>query len=107
MSQQCNEEGYAGNDTLCARDSDRDNFPDVELDCDDSTCLKVATLHNCIIYCDFMLRTIVLLLLVRRENLVSHQVASYCLKNKCVAIYVTVSAKTVLIGTFSIMRKPI
>ena len=49
MSQQCNEEGYAGNDILCARDSDRDNFPDVELNCNESTCFKVATLHmyNC------------------------------------------------------------
>ena len=38
---QCNEEGYAGNDTLCARDSDRDGFPDVEINCDENTCSMV------------------------------------------------------------------
>ena len=44
FTQQCNEEGYAGNDALCARDSDRDNFPDVELNCSEPTCSVVRRL---------------------------------------------------------------
>ena len=44
FTQQCNEEGYAGNDTLCARDSDRDNFPDVKLNCSEPTCSVVRKL---------------------------------------------------------------
>lgn len=38
---QCNEEGYTGNGTLCARDSDHDTFPDVALNCSSPTCSKV------------------------------------------------------------------
>ena len=52
MPQQCNE-GYAGNDTLCAKDSDRDNFPDVELDCDKPTCSVVC--YNSIVNCLFVI----------------------------------------------------
>ena len=73
MSQQCNEEGYAGNDTLCARDSDRDNFPDVKLDCDEPTCSMVcySSIADYLLYYDFMLRMVVLILLERRGILVN------------------------------------
>ena len=79
MSPQCNEEGYAGNDTLCARDSDRDNFPDVELDCNEPTCLMVCynDIRTCFVICDFMLRMIVLILLEREEILVNQMVYTY------------------------------
>ena len=42
-SKQCNEEGYTGNGTLCARDSDRDTFPDVNINCSLATCNMVHT----------------------------------------------------------------
>lgn len=38
---QCNSPAYSGNGTVCARDSDEDTLPDVDLGCDEIFCEKV------------------------------------------------------------------
>ena len=47
---QCNNPVYSGNGTVCARDSDEDTLPDVDLGCDEIFCEKVCTYVCTIIY---------------------------------------------------------
>lgn len=42
---QCNNPAYSGNGTVCARDSDEDTLPDVNLGCDQIICEMVCTVH--------------------------------------------------------------
>ena len=39
---QCNNPAYSGNGTICARDSDEDTLPDVDLGCDEIYCEEVC-----------------------------------------------------------------
>lgn len=44
---QCNAPFYAGNDILCAQDSDQDGRSDIKLECADETCEMVCTCNSC------------------------------------------------------------
>ena len=43
MFLQCNAPTFVGNGVTCGLDSDSDGFPDVELDCELSSCQRVNT----------------------------------------------------------------
>ena len=45
MLPQCNDPTFVGNGLVCGLDSDSDGFPDVELDCELSSCQRVNEWH--------------------------------------------------------------